>query len=79
MYGRVDDLVTYLIVTYNNETSVAAAECVTHQKVLHATATFILKIRGIIVITSTLKSSNPIVASAVPVTVVPCMISQVPM
>ena len=37
----MDDLVTYPIVTCDEETSVAAAERVIHRKVLQATITFI--------------------------------------
>ena len=49
----VDYLVKYLILTFDDKTSVAIAERVMHQKVLHATIKFILKVRGVNVITST--------------------------
>ena len=67
----MDDLVTYLIVTYDDKTSVAAAERVTHRKCLQETLTFSLEDRGFNVITCTLKSRNSVAASNVPVTVVP--------
>ena len=49
----MDDLVTYLIVTYDNETSVSAAERVMHQKGLYAIAIFILEVRVVNVLTIT--------------------------
>ena len=49
----MDYLVKYLILTFDDKTSVAIAERVMHQKVLHATIKFILKVRGVNVITST--------------------------
>ena len=53
MSGNEDDLALYLIVTCNDNTSVAAAESVTHRNVLQATVTFLLKFRGVNIITST--------------------------
>ena len=53
MYGEVDDLVTYLIVTCNGNISVAASERVSHRKGLQVTITFFLKVRGVNVITRT--------------------------
>ena len=50
---KVDDLVTYLIVTWDDETSVATAECVMHRKGLQATVKFILNVRWVNGITST--------------------------
>ena len=52
MSGEFDDIVTYLIVKCNDETSVAAAERVTHKKGMQATVTFILKVRGVNFISS---------------------------
>ena len=49
----VDYLILYLILTCNDENSVAAADCVTHRKFLQATIAFILKVRGVNIITST--------------------------
>ena len=51
----VDDLVLYFIGPCDYKTSVAADDCVTHRKGLQETIPFILKIRGVNVITSTLK------------------------
>ena len=53
MSGKLDDIFTYLIVTFNDDTSVAAAECVTHRKFLQATVAFLLKVGGVKVISST--------------------------
>ena len=53
MYGDVDDLVMFLIVACNDETSVAAAGPPTYQKCLHATVAFLLEVRGVIIITGT--------------------------
>ena len=50
-YGEVDDLVTYIIVTCNGDTSVSAADHVTHRKGLQETVIFYLKVRGVNVIT----------------------------
>ena len=49
--GEVYDLVTYIVVTCNDETSLAAAESVMHRKFLQATVTFVLKVRGVKIIT----------------------------
>ena len=49
----MDDLVTYLIVTCDDETSGREYQHVTHQKVFHATVTFVLDVRGVNVVTST--------------------------
>ena len=54
-YGKVNDLFTYLIVTCDDETSVAAAERVTHRKCLQTTVAFSLEVRGANVITCTFK------------------------
>ena len=54
----MDDLVTYLIVAGDDKTSVATAEIVTHRSGLHATVKFILEVRGVIVITRTLKTAK---------------------
>ena len=53
MSSKVDDLVTYPIVTCDDETSVAAAERVMHRKGLQATVKFILNVRWVNGITST--------------------------
>ena len=55
MSGYVDDIVTNLIMTYNDNTYVDVAECATHRKGLQETVTFSLGVRGVNVITSTLK------------------------
>ena len=49
----MDDLATYLIMMYEDETSVAAAERVMNRKGLKATVTFPLKVRGVNVIRCT--------------------------
>ena len=51
--GKVDDPVTYIIVTCNDETYIAASEGAMNQKGLQTTVTFILEVRGINIITST--------------------------
>ena len=53
MTGELDYLVTYIIVTCNDDTSVATAELVTHRKGLQDKITFILKVGEVNVITST--------------------------
>ena len=51
--GKVDDIVTFITVKCNGNTSVAAAEGVTQIKGLQTTATFYLKVRGVNFITCT--------------------------
>ena len=51
--GKVDDIVTFIAVKCNDNTSVAAAEGVTQIKGLQTTATFYLKVRGVNFITCT--------------------------
>ena len=46
------NIVVYLVVTCNDETSVAADEYMTHIKGLQETVTFISKFRGVHIITS---------------------------
>ena len=67
----MDDLVTYFIVRYNDETYVREYQRAMHQKGLHATVVIVLDIGGINTVTSTLKSRNSVAVSTVPVTVVP--------
>ena len=74
----VDNLVMYLIVTCNNETSVDTAEHVMHRKGLQSNVTFLLKVRDVNVITSTLKSRNSVVASTIPVISLPPTLIQEP-
>ena len=50
---EVDDIVMYLIVTCDCDTSVWTDQRLMHQKGLHATVTFILEDRGDKVVTST--------------------------
>ena len=50
---KVDDLVPYIIVACNDETSVAVSERVTHRKGLNTAVAFLLKFRGVNFITST--------------------------
>ena len=54
----MDDIVTYLIVTCDVETSVSPAESMTHQKGLQATVLFLLEVRGVNFIRSTLKTAK---------------------
>ena len=49
----MDDIITYLVLTCNDETSISAAKRVTQRKGLQAIVTFILKFRRVNVITST--------------------------
>ena len=72
------DIVTYLVVMFNDESAISAAQRVMHQKGLHATVVIVLDIGGINTVTSTLKSLNSVAVSTVPVTVVPCMLIQAP-
>ena len=51
--GEVYDLIMYIIVAYNDATSVAVDKHVTHRKGLQETVVFILKVRGVNVIPST--------------------------
>ena len=64
---------------FNYETSISAAKSVTHRKGLQATVTFLLKVGGLNVMRCTQKSQNSVVASIVPVTVVPPTLIQEPM
>ena len=48
--GKVDDIITNLIVVCNSETSAAVTERVMHRKCLQETVAFILKVRGVNVI-----------------------------
>ena len=50
---EVDDLVMYLVLECNDETSVAADDRVSHRKVLQATISNTLKVSGVTVITIT--------------------------
>ena len=63
--GMMDDIGTYLIVTYNYETSVTAAEHVNHQKYLHGTIIFILGFSGVNIIMITQKLQHSVAASTV--------------
>ena len=56
LFSEVDDLVTYLIVTFNDKTTVRVDQHVAHQKGLHATVRFFLVIRGVNVLRSTYKT-----------------------
>ena len=48
--GKLDDLVTYVIVTYNDDTYIASDDNVTYIKCLQATVTFSLKFREVNII-----------------------------
>ena len=50
---EVGDFVTYTIVVCDDDASIAAAERMKHQTVLHETVTFLLEVRGFNIITST--------------------------
>ena len=50
---NVYDFVTYIVVTCDDDTYVAAAERVMNRKCLQATIAFSLKVRGVAVITCT--------------------------
>ena len=76
--GKLDDLFTYLIVTCNDKNSISVDERVMHIKSLQATAVFLLNVRAVNVIISTLKSSNSVACSTVPVAIVPIMLNQEP-
>ena len=51
--GKMDDLVTYIIVTCDDDTYVDAAKRLTHRKGPQATIKFLLKVRRFNVIPST--------------------------
>ena len=51
--GKMDDLVTYIIVTCDDDTYVDASKGLTHRKGPQATIKFLLKVRGFNVISST--------------------------
>ena len=74
----MDDVFTYIIVVCNDKTSVKSAQHVTHQKGLHATVAFMLEYRGVNIVASTLKPQNSVADINIPVTVIPCMLSQSP-
>ena len=46
LFFKVDDIVTYLIGTCNDETVVRETQHAMHQKGLHATVAFVLDVRG---------------------------------
>ena len=52
---RVDYIVTYLVVTCDDESTIRAAQRVMHRRGFHATVAFVLDIGGVNVVTSTLK------------------------
>ena len=56
--GKVDDIITYPIVTRDDKTSVAASELMTHRKFMKATVPNPLKITGVNVITCPLGISK---------------------
>ena len=78
LYGEEEDIILYLVGTYNDEASVASSERVMNIKGLQATSTFSLKVRGVNVITFTQKLLNFVVAVIVPLTVGPRLFSQEP-
>ena len=49
----MDDLVAYLVVKYDDETSIAEDERINYRKGLHATIAFILEVRAVNLIMST--------------------------
>ena len=63
----MDDTFTYLIVTCDDETSVAASKRVTHRKGLKATISFYFKVRGVNIITCTTISAS-IIANKITIT-----------
>ena len=52
LFFKVDDFVTYLVVTCNGKCAIRETQRVIHGKVLHATVTFVLDIGGVKVVTS---------------------------
>ena len=56
MSDNVEYIVTYIVVTCNDNTSSTASECVMQRKGLQAIVAFDLKVRGVDVITCTLKT-----------------------
>ena len=53
MFCDVNDFVTYLTVTCNDDTAIRAAHCMMHRKRLHTIVTLVLEIRGVHVVTIT--------------------------
>ena len=49
----MDDIITYLVVTCDYNSTIREAQCMMQLNLLHATFTFVLKIGGVIVVTST--------------------------
>ena len=49
--GEVNDIIKYLILKCNDNTSIASSEVLTHRKGMQATATFLLNVRAVNVIT----------------------------
>ena len=79
LFCEVYNFFTYLVVACNDNSGIRADQHVTHQNKIHATVAFILKIGGVNLVLSTLKSRNSVVASTVLVTVVPHTFSHAPM
>ena len=50
LFCEVDDLVTNIIVTCNDETAIREDQCVTDRAILHATDTLVLDIGGVNVV-----------------------------
>ena len=75
---EVEKLVTHLLIICDYESSGYSDKSVTYVKGLRETITFILKVRGVNILTCTQKSRNYVTDSTVPVTIVPRMISQEP-
>ena len=78
MFCEVDDLVTYLIVACNYETAIMADQHVTSRKSLHGTIALVLEVRGVKVVTITLKLKDSISGSTVPVIKLPRTFIQEP-
>ena len=53
MFQEVDDIVTYLIVTGNDDITIRAAQRMMHREGLHTTVTFVLEIWGVNIVTNT--------------------------
>ena len=78
LFCKVDDLIKYLIVMCDDDTAIRADHRVTGRKVLHVTIALVLEVRGVKVVTITLKFQNSIAVSTEPVIELPRTLSQSP-
>ena len=78
LFCKVDDLIKYLIVMCEDDTAIRADHRVTGRKVLHVTIALVLEVRGVKVVTITLKFKDSISGSTVTVIKLPRTFIQAP-